>query len=140
MAYVQIHVIVNTGPEADERERAEGTAQLRKLLLQVGVEEVRLQRDEGRPPNTKAGNGIVLGAMLVTLAPHVFSSVVSLFQTWSERAAGRSVEIVEGERSLAASGLSEVEQRELIDDFRRRTATSPQEGETPQGEMTHGSP
>ncbi|MCX4826863.1 hypothetical protein OG883_45330 [Streptomyces sp. NBC_01142] len=134
MACVQIRVIVDTGPETDERERVEGTAQLRKLLLQQGVEEVRLQRDGDQPPGAKAGDGIVLGAMLVTLAPHAFSAVVSVIQAWSARASGRSVEIVEGERSLTASGLSEQEQRELIDDFRRRTA-APRNGET-----THGSP
>lgn len=132
MSYIQIHVIADTGPESDDMERAEGTAQLRRLLLQHGVEEVRLQRDGVRVPGAKAGDGIVLGALLVTLAPHAFGAVVSAIQAWSARASGRSVEIVEGERSLIASGLSEQEQRELIDDFRRRT-TGPQAGETADG-------
>jgi hypothetical protein len=139
MTYVQIRVIVDAGPDADERERTEETAQLRKLLLKLDVEEVRLQREGDQPCSAKAGDSIVLGAMLVTLAPHVFSSVVSVIQSWSERKAGRSVEIVEGERSLTASGLSEAEQRELIDDFRRRMKTSQAGEEPPQQETSRGS-
>ncbi|MFC8661924.1 hypothetical protein [Streptomyces sp. NPDC057199] len=132
MTCAKIHVIVDTGPKSDDQERAEGAAQLRNLLLQQGAEEVRLQRDGDVPTGTKAGDGIVLGAMLVTLAPHAFSAVVSTIQAWSARASGRSVEIVEGGRSLTASGLSEQEQRELIEDFRRRTGP-PEDGETSNG-------
>jgi hypothetical protein len=130
MAQVELQVIVDTGPESDEQEHADGVAQLRRLLLQQGVEGVWLQREGNTPAGAKAGDGVVLGVMLVSLAPHVFGAVISAIQAWSARASGRSVEIVEDGRSLTASGLSEQEQRELIEDFRRRTAAV-QQGEEP---------
>lgn len=132
VGYVSIRLLVNMGRGSDESQYTQGTGQLRRLLLQHGVESAELQRDEETPPGSKAGDGIVLGALLVTLAPHVFSSVVAAVQAWSTRASGRSVEIVEDGRSLTASGLSEAEQRELIADFRRRLHPTT-DGETPDG-------
>ncbi|WP_369246560.1 hypothetical protein [Streptomyces sp. R41] len=129
---MHIEVIVRTGRESDDLERTEDAAQLRRLLLRQGVEEVRLHRDGSLPAGAKAGDGIVVGAMLVTLAPHALQAVVSAIQAWSARASGRSVEIVEDGRSLTASGLSEHEQRELIEDFRRRAAAA-DDGGVPDG-------
>lgn len=122
MAYAEIRLVVGAGAGADERELAGDVADLRRLLLRQGVEEARPDRGAQVPPGAKAGDGVVLGVLLVTLAPHVFGAVVAAVQAWSARASGRSVEIVEGERSLTVSGLSERQQRELVEDFRRRTA------------------
>ncbi|GGV32095.1 hypothetical protein [Streptomyces spectabilis] len=127
MSRRDICVVIRTGVDSDEQERVRGTQQLRRLLLQSGVEGARLLRNGETSDGAKAGDAVVVGALIVSLAPAVLTSVVAMIQSWSARAAGRTVEIVEDGRSLLVSGLSEEQQRELIADFRRRWSAAADE-------------
>ncbi|MEU5894541.1 hypothetical protein ABZ835_48450 [Streptomyces sp. NPDC047461] len=129
METAQVRIVADTGPESDPRELLDATQQLRQMLLrQRVVERVTLAHTEGAPLGSKAADLVVLGTVLVTLAPHVITGVVTTVQAWAERSAGRSANLVLGEDSLELTGLSPTQQQELINVFLKRTAGPGEEG------------
>jgi hypothetical protein len=122
MNTARLRIVVNAGPEADEKERVEASRQLREMLLRQRVEQVVPAGTESAPLGSKAGDLVVAGTLVVTLVPAVIGAVVATVQAWSERAAGRSASLTLGEDSVELTGLSARQQRQLIDHFLERTA------------------
>ncbi|WP_399886280.1 hypothetical protein ACGH7X_17500 [Streptomyces sp. BBFR51] len=121
MDTARLRIAVIAGPDADEKERVEASRQLREMLLRQRVEQVGPAGTKTAPSGSKAGDLVVVGTLIVTLAPAVLKAVVATVQAWSERAAGRSALLVLGEDSLELNGLSGREQQRLIDGFLERT-------------------
>lgn len=122
MDLVEMTVVVHLGDGADERELADAARQLRSELLRHDVEAVRpavvgAQAGQG----AKSGLLIAVGTLLVSLAPHALSAVLTAFQTWADRDAARGVEIRLGEESFVGSGLTRAQQDALIAGFLERT-------------------
>lgn len=132
MNTAEVRIVANTGPGSNERELAEATRQLREMLLRQRVERVVPVHADDAPLGSKAGDLVVAGTLLVTLAPAVISAVVTTAQAWSQRRAGRSASLVLGENSLELTGLSAEQQQRLIDRFLEVTERADEEG-TPDG-------
>ncbi|WP_405905732.1 MULTISPECIES: hypothetical protein [unclassified Streptomyces] len=128
MKAAEVRIVADTGPESDERELLNATQQLRQMLLRQRVEQVTLAYTDGAPDGSKGTDLVVLGTVLVTLAPHVITGVVTTVQAWAERSAGRSANLVLGEDSLELTGLSQGQQQQLIDEFLQRTSNAGEEG------------
>ncbi|MFF1682307.1 hypothetical protein ACFVYG_40465 [Streptomyces sp. NPDC058256] len=128
MKAAEVRIVADTGPESDERELLNATQQLRQMLLRQRVEQVTLAYTDGAPDGSKGTDLVVLGTVLVTLAPHVITGVVTTVQAWAERSAGRSANLVLGEDSLELTGLSQGQQQQLIDEFLQRTSGAGEEG------------
>ncbi|MGQ4483451.1 hypothetical protein [Streptomyces sp. SAS_276] len=133
MAFIEVQLLVRLGEGTDELDLAAAVGALRGQLLDAGVEQARLQRSDLTVPGLKSGVEVVAGALLVSMVPHVFSTVIAAIQAWSARASGRSVTIVDGDREVSATGLSAEEQQRLLEDFTPRSAAQEPDAGTPDG-------
>lgn len=133
MAFIEIRLLVRLGEDADEVDLADAVGGLRGRLLEAGVEQAQLQRSDLTVNGGKSGAEVVAGALLVSMVPHVFSTVIAAIQAWSTRASGRSVTIVDGDREVSATGLSAEEQQRLLQEFTPRTAAQELDTGTPDG-------
>jgi hypothetical protein len=112
---------VELGADADAEEQDELTRALREELLQLDVDTV--QRPTGAAPEgARAGEVIALGTLLVTLGQGALGVVSSAIGRWVARRGGRTVTLeLDGDR-IELGGVSEEDQRRLIDTFVARHA------------------
>ncbi|MEV7287122.1 hypothetical protein AB0O01_21565 [Streptomyces sp. NPDC093252] len=128
MSDAQARIVVDTGAGSDARELADAARQLREMLRRRQVGRAEPLAAGAAPPGSKAGELLVAGTVVVTLAPPLINAVVAVVQAWSERAAGRSAQLVLGDDSLEMTGLTAHQQQELIDRFLYGNGESDGEG------------
>jgi Effector Associated Constant Component 1 len=117
---LSLRVEVDGEPEADAQERDELTRALRDELLELDVDAV--DRPETPAPEGARGAGIELGTLLVTFGQGALGLVTSTIARWAARRSGRSVTLeLDGDR-IELSGVSEDDQRRLIETFVARHA------------------
>jgi hypothetical protein len=115
----RLAVRVDIWSDAEAEEVAEATLELRRELLQLDVERVKLARAGEPPPGTSAVDLVALGALVVTVAQSgLFGAVVGVIQFWLAGHPQRSVK-VEGD-VLELTEVSSKEQRRLADELLRR--------------------
>jgi hypothetical protein len=117
----EIRIVVDTGPQSDDKELAEATRQLRNMLLGQQVEYVRFETVENAPLLGKSADLPALGVLLVAMAPAVFGAVTATVKTWSERQTGRSAKVTLDGNSLELTGISEKQTQQIIEEFWLRT-------------------
>jgi hypothetical protein len=81
--------------DADDVEIYELTQQLSREIRDLEVESVKLEKNIVQTPGTK-GDPIVLGSIVVQLAPIVLPQLFELIKEWRQRGKGRTVKF-EGE-------------------------------------------
>ena len=70
------------------------TRQLRQELLEAGAESAELVRQGKAPAGAKAGlDPVVLGALLVAVAPMAMTKLLEFLQAWAMRREGRTVKL-----------------------------------------------
>jgi hypothetical protein len=119
---VQVDVRLDAGPAADAEELDELTTQLRRQLLEAGVEGVERIRAGEAPPGTRAVDPMVLGGLVVTLIKSSagLKVLTGTLQTWVTGRAGRSVELQIDGDTLKVTGVTSDQQQELIALFAQR--------------------
>jgi hypothetical protein len=106
------------GDELGQEELESFTAQLRQRLLELDVDDVRMERSDGvPPPGAKSSDLITVGALAVTLAPAVFRPALRVVETWLQNRPVRTVKIDVGGRTLELGHASPDEQRLLVEAF-----------------------
>lgn len=117
----RLSIHLTAGSDADDEEVAEATRQLRRELLDLDVGAVELPRAGDAPPGTRAGELLVLGGLVVTLAKSgLLTAVVGAVKSWLSRSEHRSITLVLGNDRLTLSGVSSDDQRRLTDEWLRR--------------------
>jgi hypothetical protein len=101
------------------------TSQLRDQLLELDVDSVVPITAGEAPPGTRAGEEVVLGSLMVTLAqsPELFKALAGVLQSWLGSRPARSIELQIGGDTLKVSGVSSDEQQRLIQLFVDRHAS-----------------
>jgi len=101
---------------ADVEEIAELTRQLRRALLELDVDAAEPVPGGQAPPDTKAGEALALGGLMVSLAstPGLLASVVDATQSWVAGRGPRSVKLELDGDVLEVSGISSRQQDQLI--------------------------
>jgi hypothetical protein len=107
------------GPQdADEEELAYLAGLLRRELLELDVEDVRVARSTAEPPLlAKSGETIAVGALVVTTAPLLLHQVIKLIGTWLRNRPLRTVKVELDGRSIELGHASKEDQQRLIDAF-----------------------
>ncbi|MGW9173684.1 hypothetical protein [Streptomyces decoyicus] len=120
-----------TGASDTDAEELQSLAeQLRRALLELDVDNVRLARQGGvAPEGAKPGEVIAVGALVVTTVPLLVRQVLQLVDTWLRNRPLRSVTVEIDGDTIELGNASAEDQRRLIDAFVR--TRSPQTG-TPQ--------
>jgi hypothetical protein len=118
---LSLKIELGAGDEAGAEEQDELTRALREELLQLDVDTV--ERPVGAAPEGARGvDAVALGTLLVTLGQGALGIVTSVIGRWAARRAGRSVTLeLDGDR-IELSGVSEEDQRRLIETFVARHA------------------
>jgi hypothetical protein len=114
---------VELGADADAgaEEQDELTRALREELLELDVETVQ-RPAAAAPEGARAGEVVALGTLLVTLGQGALGIVTSAIGRWVARRGGRSVTLeLDGDR-IELGGVSEEDQRRLIETFIARHA------------------
>jgi uncharacterized protein YidB (DUF937 family) len=120
----QVSLQVEAGPDADAEEVAEATAQLRRELLELDVDSVKVPEGGPPPPGSKAAEVLAIGSLIVTLVKSTgLGAVVHTIQSWISRQQQRSVKLAIDGDTLEVTGVSSDEQRRLIDEWIARHAT-----------------
>jgi hypothetical protein len=103
----------------DDEATAADAARLRRRLLELDVIDVKRAPAEAGP-GTRAGPAAELGALLVTLAPPVITTVMSEVRAWLSRRRDSTLTLTLKERSITIKGgLTDEERARLIDEFVR---------------------
>jgi hypothetical protein len=110
-------------PSFNSEEMAEATVRLRRELLDLDVEAVELPRAGEPPPGTRAVVLADLGALMVTVAPQLLTSVVAAVCSWLARSQQRSIKLELDGDALELTAVSSKEQRRLTDEWLRRHAS-----------------
>ncbi|MFI9357610.1 hypothetical protein ACWGLP_13785 [Streptomyces lydicus] len=107
--------------------------QLRRALLELDVEDVRLARGgTAAPEGAKPGEALAVGALVVTTVPLLVRQVLQLVDTWLRNRPLRSVRVELDGASIELGRASVEDQRRLIDAFVE--AKTRQAGTAPSGE------
>jgi len=116
----QLSVQLELAPDADAEDLDAAALQLRRELLELDVIDVRRTPGPPAPDGTRAIDGPLLGALLVTASDGAIPAVVQLLGAWVRRGADRSVKLQLGDDAIEVTGVSDETQRELIDAFLAR--------------------
>ncbi|MGH1554536.1 hypothetical protein ACRAWF_29230 [Streptomyces sp. L7] len=96
-----MRLVVPGAADVDAEELDRLTAQLRRQLLELDVDDVRLARSDGPvPEGAKPGELLSIGALVVTLAPTVIRPALRLLETWMTSRPVRTVKVEWDGRTL----------------------------------------
>ncbi len=111
--------------DVDEEELENLTHQLQQELNELNVEKVDLVRkkeDDTSLSNTKSGEVISWGSLLVTLAASggILSSVINVIQSWISNHKDHSITLeIKGDK-ITVNGISKKDETKLIDRWLNR--------------------
>lgn len=111
---IRVRVVVDA---QDDDERETLTAQLRRRLLELDVDDVVPVRAAVDPAGARAAGAAELGAIVVTAAPLVLDAVVRTVEAWLVSRSARSVRLAVGDDEIELDGVSPQIQRQLADAF-----------------------
>jgi hypothetical protein len=116
---------VAVGSDDDAEQVAEATLQLRRELLDLDVEAVKVPRIGEPPPGTRAVELAALGALVVTVAQsQLLGPVVAAVRSWLAGSPQRSIKLELDGDVLELTGVSSKDQQRLAEEWLRRH-TSP---------------
>lgn len=110
----QLKLVLDGGQGADAEETAQLSQQLRQDILQLDVDSADFDRSGVAPAGAK-GDPITLGALAITLAPGLITSLFNLLQSWLTRHEKSSVTIELGKDKIVFTGNPSKEERQLIE-------------------------
>lgn len=118
---LSLRVELEAGADAGPEEQDEFTRALREELLQLDVDAVERPATDA-PEGARGAEALTLGTLLVTFGQGALGIVTSAIGRWVARRGGRSVTLeLDGDR-IELSGVSEEDQRRLIETFVARHA------------------
>ncbi|WP_328619694.1 hypothetical protein [Streptomyces sp. NBC_00354] len=131
-AVSSMHLTALGGADVDQEELDELTMQLRRRLLELDVEDVRVRRSGGEVPvGAKPGELIAIGALVVSLAPATLGLALRLVETWMQNRPVRKVTVDIDGHVLDLGLASKEEQRRIVDAYLAYVQTRPASIEDP---------
>lgn len=116
----ELAVKLDLGPQAGPEEVDELARSLRDELLQLDVHTVDLVNAGVAPEGTKGFGLLEVGALIVKFGSSgALRKVVDTIRRWAAHDANRSAKLVVGSESLEVTGISTVQQQQLIDEWVR---------------------
>jgi hypothetical protein len=118
----ELRILLQTGSDSDDEELASHTSKLRRRLLELDVDDVRLASAGPPPEGARSAGALEVGTLLVALAgtPHLLSSVGQVLSSWMSSRHGRSVAVQIGDDRIELSGITREDQERLLRTFERK--------------------
>jgi len=123
----KLEINLQVADDLSSYELDELTAALQRELLQLDVDAVDRVSAGPAPDGSRGVDLAALGALIVQVgksAP-VLGQVIDVIQAWAARAPDRTVDLRIGDDTIKLGGLSEPDQRALIDSWIARHAAPP---------------
>jgi hypothetical protein len=109
------------GAESDAEDLANATYRLRRELAQLDVDDVTIPRSEQASEGSRGPDLGAIGTLIVTLGQDsALSAVISALLDWASRDSRRRVRVELDGDMLDITGLSEHDQRRIINHWLRR--------------------
>ena len=116
-----LFISVGVGPNAGSEELDELARQLSDELAELDLVSVEMARVDRLPEGAKGGP-ITIGTVLLKIAEAGgISSLITVLGSWLSRDERRTVILQIGENKLEVTGISELEQANLIQWFQTQT-------------------
>lgn len=113
-----LRLVVMGEIDVDQEELDALTAQLRRRLLEIEVDDARtVSSGDALPGGAKAGELIAVGALAVSLAPAVLRPALRLVGTWMKNRPVKSVKLEMDGRVIELRHASAEQQQQLIEAF-----------------------
>ena len=111
-----MRILLDTGEDSDAEELASQTARLRRRLLELDVDDVRLASAGPAPDGARGPDALAVGTLLVALAgtPHLLSSVGQVVSGWMSSRNGRAVAVQIGEQRIELTGVTRDDQERML--------------------------
>ncbi|MFE7119325.1 hypothetical protein ACFU99_28315 [Streptomyces sp. NPDC057654] len=114
--------------DADHEELHELSMNLRRHLLERGIDDVRIAGAGALPERAKAGQALAVGALVVSLAPLLVRDALHAVETWMQNRPVRSVTVTLDGRSIELGHASPEDQQRLIEGFLNARASVDHDG------------
>jgi hypothetical protein len=105
-------------PDADVEHTHELALNLREALLGTDVDNVRPGTAGVAPAGAKSGEALAVGALVVTLAPTVVESLMTVISSWLSRQSGEVEVEIDGHRLRGQ--VTQSQRDELVAAYLRR--------------------
>jgi hypothetical protein len=107
---------LDAGPDYDADEHAQLSYRLRAELLDLDVDAVKVAAGGPAPDGAKAADAFTLGGLVIVLGlrRHVLRAVVDTVAAWLARQQARSVKLTLDGDTLEVTGLTSMEQSQLM--------------------------
>jgi hypothetical protein len=121
MRNLPLVIEIDAGAEIGDDELDLHTRSLRNELLELGVSDAELVRDEEAPEGTKSAEAVTLGSLALVVLPSFLPKLVDYLQSWTQRDENRRVKVKTqvGDRSIELdylpSALSDKELTHLVE-------------------------
>jgi hypothetical protein len=123
---IDLYVQVGGGPDADKQDLEELARLLTEELNQLDNVESAEPVREGELPEDAKGVPVAVGTVLVKLAETAgVTALINVIGSWLSRDKSRTLKLQLGESALELTGLSGVEQRELVEWFKTQAGVTP---------------
>ncbi len=118
----RLTLVVEGRADSDLQELAKLTGQLRRQLLELDVEDVRLLRGGEIPRGAKIADPVAIGGLLVTLGPAAIQGVVGLAQHWLKDRPVSGIKLTLGGDTIELTNASPEQVEQLTRAFIARSA------------------
>jgi hypothetical protein len=117
----QLRISIEDGHASDDEELATQTSRLRRNLLELDVQAVRLVSAGPPPAGARAADVLEIGTLLVAFArtPQVVSAIAQVLSAWIASRGGRSVTVVLNDTRIELAGVARDDQRQMMHLFER---------------------
>jgi hypothetical protein len=113
----ELVVTLEAAPESDPKELSDQTAQLRKRLLEIDVESVRLLRSVDVAQGAKPIDAVVIGGLNITLTAAAVGAALRVIETWLKNRPVRKAKVSIDGTSIEITNVSNEVERSLVQDF-----------------------
>ncbi|MEV3939184.1 hypothetical protein AB0K52_24800 [Glycomyces sp. NPDC049804] len=128
MQRIDFRVTVDLGPGADEQERSDAVAALRRILIAKEVGPVVRPRSDAASDNAKSLDVLNDAALVASVATSAFAILREAIRAWERQRSGRTAKVTLGEHSLELNGITQQQAAKIAEAFWERT-TPPEDAD-----------
>ncbi|MEU0210488.1 hypothetical protein ABZ235_31435 [Streptomyces canus] len=119
-----MNLVLSGSADVGQDELQDMVVNLRSRLLDLDVDDVRLDRSSDTPEGAKPTEAITVGALIITLAPPLIQGALHVVGAWMQSRPVRSVSVTLNGLTLELGQASRDEQERLIEAFIAATRDS----------------
>ncbi|MDN3239678.1 hypothetical protein [Glycomyces tritici] len=126
MQRVNFRITVDLGPDADDQQRSDAAAALRKILVAKQVGTVVRERTASAAEGAKSADLLGDAALVATVATSTFAILREAIRAWERQRTGRTAKVTLGDHSLELNGITQEQAKQIAEGFWKQ-ASAPED-------------